>query len=251
MLKFAAITPHPPIIIPEIGSGELARCKKTVEGMKKLAKECKASKIDRSFIVSPHSTMDYDNFLINTSKTFDGDFSEFGYPEIRLSPKGCGEIWRKYLNVIPYKKDTLDHGVMVPLYYLNTIHRIAPLSFCEQDLKQHFKFGQEIREAIDSTPKSIGFIASGDLSHRVTREAPAGYSPKGKKFDLLLMKLLAEKNTAGVLNIDGKLIAEIGECGLRSIAILLGVLSKSSYSPEILSYEAPFGVGYGVVNYKL
>jgi len=41
-----------------------------------------------------------------------------------------------------------------------------------------------------------------------------------------------------------KLISDAGECGLKSIAILLGILEGIKYEPQILSYEGPFGVGY-------
>ncbi|MFH1207865.1 MAG: hypothetical protein V1668_04725 [Patescibacteria group bacterium] len=44
---------------------------------------------------------------------------------------------------------------------------------------------------------------------------------------------------------------EAGECGLRSIIMLLGMLNTVSYEPELYSYEGPFGVGYMVTNFKL
>ena len=99
--------------------------------------------------------------------------------------------------------------------------------------------------------KKIAVIASGDLSHCVTKDAPAGYSPRGKEFDEKLVELITNKNITGILKIDQGLIEEAGECGLRSIMILLGLLERINYTPEILSYEAPFGVGYLVANFKL
>jgi len=89
-------------------------------------------------------------------------------------------------------------------------------------------------------------IASGDLSHRLSPSAPAGYSPKGEIFDNLLKELLSSKDTSGILNLDKELVEEAGECGLRSIMILLGILEKQNYKFKLLSYEAPFGVGYMV-----
>ena len=50
---------------------------------------------------------------------------------------------------------------------------------------------------------------------------------------------------------DKKLIFEAEECGLRSILILLGILNRMSYEPQLLSYEAPFGVGYLTLNFDL
>jgi len=50
---------------------------------------------------------------------------------------------------------------------------------------------------------------------------------------------------------DKNLVEEAGECGYRSIIILLGALDGLDWKPEILSYEAPFGVGYLVANFKI
>ncbi len=40
-----------------------------------------------------------------------------------------------------------------------------------------------------------------------------------------------------------------GECGMRSIAMLLGVINEVDLKPNILSYEGPFGVGYLVAEF--
>ena len=51
---------------------------------------------------------------------------------------------------------------------------------------------------------------------------------------------------------DKNLIEEAGECGYKSIIILLGALSLvPNFKFEILSYEGPFGVGYLVANAKV
>ena len=46
------------------------------------------------------------------------------------------------------------------------------------------------------------------------------------------------------------MIEEAGECGLRSLYILLGSMEGNNMSGELLSYEGPFGVGYGVMKFK-
>ena len=59
-----------------------------------------------------------------------------------------------------------------------------------------------------------------------------------------------KKDIKGILNLDLDFVEAAGECGLRSILILLGALDGLNWKPEILSYEAPFGVGYLVTNIK-
>ena len=55
----------------------------------------------------------------------------------------------------------------------------------------------------------------------------------------------------GALYYDEDFVEAAGECGYRSILILLGALDSLDLKPEILSYEGPFGVGYLVANYHL
>ncbi|GAI04633.1 unnamed protein product, partial [marine sediment metagenome] len=156
----------------------------------------------------------------------------------------------------------LDHGVLVPLYYLAKEHpnfKVIPIAYSYLDTEAHFRFGQILHKTTDrglssiteSQDKKIAIVASGDLSHHLTSEAPAGYSPRGKEFDEKLVELLKKKDTREILKIDSGLIEEAGECGYRSIIILLGALNDLDWQPEILSYEGPFGVGYLVANFKL
>ena len=148
----------------------------------------------------------------------------------------------------------LDHGAAAPLFYLTQNLKdtpIVPLGYSMLSYQDHFNFGLELQKIINQTDKKIAVIASGDLSHRLTPDAPAGFSPKGNIFDEKLVKLINQKNTDEILNLDENLIEEAGECGLRSFIILLGVLDNTEYTPEILSYEGPFGVGYLVANFGL
>ena len=57
------------------------------------------------------------------------------------------------------------------------------MSFSGLSIQDHFEFGKLLKKEIINCRKKIAVISSGDLSHRLTRNAPAGYSSKGKKFD--------------------------------------------------------------------
>ncbi len=230
--------------------------------MKKLAEDFCSAKPDTIVIISPHGPIQYDRMSITASKELKGDFAQFGDFKTTLSFKNDLEtvsaIKEAALkNNIPTDSvDTpqLDHGSLVPLYYLTQNHhsaKVIPIAFSFLDLQTHFHFGQAISEVIKKSGEKIAVIASGDLSYRVTPDAPAGYSPRGKEFDEKLIDLLKKNDSEGILSLDPDLIEEAGECGLRSIIILLGVLSEIRHNFEILSYEAPFGVGYLVARVNL
>lgn len=268
MIKFAAICPHPPIIIPTISSfSDLKRVSKTIKAMEKLAKIFAKKKPETVIIISPHGPMSYDKMTITMSPTLLGNFKKFGDYETELNFENDLEIvsllqeeckkQKIPSRIIDYPQ--LDHGCLVPLYYLTKnyippkgkILKVVLIAYSYLDPETHFEFGKIIHETCNikhETKKRIGIIASGDLSHRLSFTAPAGFSLKGEEFDKKLVKFLKHNDIKAILNMDSNLIKEAGECGYLSIITLLGALSetKKLIKPrfKFLSYQAPFGVGY-------
>ena len=89
-------------------------------------------------------------------------------------------------------------------------------------------------------------IVSGNLSHRLKRKSPGGYSPRGSKFDNKIIEYLSEPETAiaNLLKMDKRLVLDASECALRPLMIALGILENYYYEPDILAYQTDFGVGY-------
>ncbi|MFA5029519.1 MAG: AmmeMemoRadiSam system protein B [Patescibacteria group bacterium] len=260
-LVFAAIVPHPPILIPTIGKENLEKIQKTQKAMERLEQDLYASKPDILIIISPHGEVQHDFFTINLSNQYQISFNDFGDFATKLETGGDTILIsvnkekinsRSPINII--SEPNLDHGIGVPFYYLGQ-HlketKLIPIYFSLLDNLAHLEFGKNLKEAIMGTEKRVAVVASGDLSHCLTENAPAPFSPAGKEFDEKLIALLKNGDTQGVINLEPKFIESAAECGLRSILILLGVLNNISFQSEILSYEAPFGVGYLVANFKL
>jgi aromatic ring-opening dioxygenase LigB subunit len=264
MIRFAAITPHPPIIIPAIGRSNLNLCRKTVNAMKSIGGKFRAVKADTILLISPHGPVQYDKFIINYSPALRGDMSQFGDQrkfifenDRELIDEIVGEARLNHLPVGLVRELDLDHGALVPLYYLINEKdagynpKIIHMSFSMLPLDFHFRIGEVLGKILQNSPKIISFIASGDLSHRVTADAPAGYSPQGRIFDKKLVELIRRKDIKGVLNLDKDLIEDAGECGLRSIVMMLGAISNMRWDIKEVSYEAPFGVGYMAVSINI
>ena len=262
MLKAAYICPHPPLLIPSIGQSNLSKISSTVEAMNKLGNEIKEKEIETIVIISPHGPIQMGCMSIIGTEYLRGDFLQFG-DDISMSFENDIDLGLNIKKIadtrnIPVEiinDDTgLDHGAMVPLYFLakhSPNIKIVLVAFSYLDYQKHFEFGEIIYEAIESMDKKIALVASGDLSHRLTPNAPAGYSPRGKEFDELLIKLLNDNNVAEILNLDSSLVEDAGECGLRSFIILLGALEVlENYQFRKLSYEGPFGVGYLVGKFE-
>jgi aromatic ring-opening dioxygenase LigB subunit len=260
MLVFSAICPHPPILIPAIGKDNLEKIKDTANAMKKLETDLYASKPEIIIIISPHGEIIPDAFCINLNTKYSAGFEEFGdfqtKMEFKSSPLLALNIKERVEGHIPLvlsSSENLDHGAAVPLFYL-TKHlkgiEILPICYSLLDYNKHFEFGQLLKKEIAKSEKRIAVIASGDMSHALTADAPARYSPKGAEFDKKFIQLLTRKDVRGVMKMDPKLIDKAAECGLRSFITLFGILDEYKYEPEIYSYEGPFGVGYLVANFR-
>ena len=78
MLSFAAICPHPPIIIPTIGRDDLNKVKKTVEAMETLANQLAKINPEVLIIISPHGPIFPDAFCLNLAEKYTGNFQMFG-----------------------------------------------------------------------------------------------------------------------------------------------------------------------------
>ncbi|MEA2065449.1 MAG: AmmeMemoRadiSam system protein B [Patescibacteria group bacterium] len=262
MLVFAAITPHPPILIPSIGKDNINQITKTKEAMEDLSGALYAAQPETIIIISPHGLINAEFFTIQVSDSYQGDFKNFGSiddkfefgSDISLINKIKIRAETSDQPIVLANELSLDHGVLVPLYYLTKNLpkvKIVPMAYSFLGYQEHFEFGKYLKQVITRSNKRVAIIASGDLSHCLTKDAPAGYSSKGEVFDKKLISILEKMDYEQLLNFNEELAGEAKECGLRSFMILAGALSKLNCEPQLLSYEYPFGVGYLVMNFKI
>ena len=258
-MKFliGGISPHPPLLIPEIGGSERKYVKKTDESLYILAEKILNEDIETIIFMSPNSPFLKGAITIYSDETLYGDFSQFGAREVVFEYKNDLELVNEIVNkgkeygLKFYKLPPdypLDHGVLVPLYYLDRLKRYE---FKIVAMSQHFTLEREkfylfkkIFDDIDLPYKKIAFIASGDMSHRLLSTGPYGFHPSGPKFDNLIIEAIKNESFEDLITISEDLIEEAGECGYRSILTLFTLLPFDEYKAEILSYEGPFGVGY-------
>lgn len=252
-ITFAAITPHPPIIIPSIGKDNLKQLADTNRAYEKLKNKLEQINPETIIIISPHGLLQAESFSLNLQPEFNAHFEDFGDFSTKKTWAGDIGLSHQIREALETKapmqltsNPDLDHGTSVPLYSLteNIKPKIIPIYYSGLNTEAHFEFGELLRPILQQKRKNIAIVASGDLSHRLTKDAPAGYSAKGKKFDKRLIEALKNHDYQKILNFDEDTIKTAGECGLKSILILLGILNKINHEPKFLSYEYPFGVGY-------
>lgn len=266
-LVYAAIVPHPPIIVPGVGDreGALATCR----AMEEWAETVKGLEPETIVIVSPHGTIFRDAITYNGQPTTEGNLQQFG-SNVRLS-YGCDlelleairEMAERYK--VPVAELTpelagrtganlgLDHGDLVPLYFLDQAGvrcQLVQVTVGMLPREELYAFGLAVQRAARLVSRRVVMVASGDLSHRLTPDAPAGYNPEGQRFDTLLVQELKELQVEQVLQIDENLAEKAGECGLRPVIMMLGALDGYEGSTKVFSYEGPFGVGYLVAGIR-
>jgi MEMO1 family protein len=265
------LVPHPPIAIAEVGKGEEKKIQNTLDAFMNISKEISEIKPETIVLITPHGMLFSDAISISNESNISGDFSKFGVNNVSMDIDIDLELTEEIMNLsqegdIPvvgldtpilrkYRRNyELDHGAMVPLYFINknyTNYKIVHITYGMLSDVELYKFGMVIKESISKLNKKSIIIASGDLSHKLKEEGPYSYSPEGEKFDKELINLLQEGNVKGVFAMDKCMVEEAGECGLRSVYILLGSLNGKDIKGELLSYEGTFGVGYGIMKFSL
>ncbi len=261
-LVFAGLTPHPPLLIENIGKENATKLKNTKEAMERLEEELYLTHPQVLFIISPHEGIHENAFVVNVHDKFTSNFEEFGDFVTTKTWMGGGDFGahiahegqKLHLPIRLINEEKIRYGASIPLHFLSN-HlpniKIVPIGYSGLSPKEHLAFGELLKEIILMSGKRIAIIASGDMSHCISKKSPLPYNPKGKEFDDSIQALLHTRNTLGMSQIDSTLIEQAQECCYKSLLILLGVLKNVDYQFENYCYEHPFGVGYLTGNFRL
>ena len=254
-LVFSAIAPHPPIMVPEVGRESTAEVADSIDAMAELTRRLIESGAESVVLISPHAPLAPDSFVAYEGPEVYGDFANFRAPttsftaivdeELLTSIKEVAGSDNYYVSTL--LEQDLDHGTAVPLYFLlknGWQGKVVTLGYSFLSNEDHLRFGSCIKKAVDRVGRRTAFIASGDLSHRLKPQAPAGFNPEAHFFDEQVVEALRANAPYQIVEIDHSLRRAAGECGYRSMLVAIGASSDLPPSCEVLSYEAPFGVGY-------
>lgn len=257
----AALVPHSPLLIPAIGKKHYGLLTKTEQAYQEIENDLYAGRTEAIVVISPHS-QEGEYIGVNTGREFEIKFEEFGDFSTKFHVSGDAELARKIKEEQPrggkirlLRQPCLDHGAGVPLYMLTSHLKevgTVPVRPSREGLEYHFLFGRHLKNILQRENKRIAVLASGDLSHSLTRSAPAGYSPKAAKFDQKIIDIIKNKEEfKEITEINEKTAEEVQVCALKPLAVLLGIFETIEFEPQLLSYEHPFGVGYLTMKFNL
>lgn len=259
----AYMVPHPPMIVPQIGKGSEKQVAETIRAYQEVAAEIEKIRPETVIISSPHATLYADYFHISPGKTADGDFGRFGAPQVSFREQYDTELTKKICDLAKQKgfpagtlgerERQLDHGTMVPLYFLEQRYknfRLVRIGLSGLSLADHYAFGQIIREAVGETGRNVVYIASGDLSHKLQEYGPYGFAPEGPEYDSRIMDVCGRGAFGELLDFEESFCDRAAECGHRSFVIMAGVLDGLAVEARRLSHEDVTGVGYGICAFR-
>ena len=183
----AFMVPHPPLIIPDIGKGEESAIQKTINAYNEAARRIGNLKPETIVLISPHQTMYADYFHISPGKGAKGDFGRFRAGGVEMTAdydtdfveRLCFLSEKKNLpaGTMGQREKALDHGTMVPLYFINRYwqdYRLVRIGLSGCPLPAHYELGRAVRETADFLDRKTVVVASGDLSHRLKSDGPYG-----------------------------------------------------------------------------
>lgn len=258
-IKFACISPHPPIIVREVGQGREREVQRTIDALEQLAGDVAAHRPDTVLLMATHGPLNPGAFVLLTAPAAQGDFARWGAPQVSLrfdtDPELIAAIRDEAeraelpLDAAARWDGGLDWSVTVPLYYLRCGMADAPLTPMNVSFlsaRKHFQLGQAVRRAIDRVGRRAVVVASADLSHRLSEDGPYGFDPAGPELDLRIREAVASWDVEALLTMDEEFRERAGDDAVASLSFLMGALDGLRIRPRVLSYEGPFGVGYMV-----
>ena len=244
-------------MVPEVGGSAITEVQGSIDAMRRFTERIVAARAETVVIISPHAPLEARAFVAYAGPELRGDFANFRAPQAivrapldtELLDAIAGAAAEDGYPLFSIKDFTLDHGTAVPLYFLQRNGwrgDVVAIGYSFLPDADHLRFGACIRRAIERTQRRVACVASGDLSHRLKPDAPAGYYPNAYRFDDLVTRGLSECSFESIIDIDQDLRRMAGECGYRSMLVAFGVAEGLPPNCEVLHYEAPFGVGYMV-----
>jgi len=257
-IVFAGIAPHPPLLVPEVGGDRIKQVAASRRALQEFSRRLIETEPETVLVISPHSPLDPRVFTARATGQLRGDFREFYAPGVALTFENDLELLDAIKRAATdegvelrdlARDHPLDHGAMVPLYYLHEAGWTGPivvLGFTNQPVEKHLSFGRAINEAAQSINRRVAVVASGDLSHRLIVDGPYEFEPTAHLFDEQIVEAIRRGDSSAVTEIDPDLRNRAGECGYRSIVVALGSVGENPSQHQVLSYEGPFGVGYMV-----
>jgi AmmeMemoRadiSam system protein A len=225
--------------------------------MRHAAEWVMGSRPEALVLISPHSPRRQRAFGVWAGEELHGSFAPFHAPDAQVSLSNDTQLANAIIAAAKVRgletwmidDQPLDHGALVPLWFLARAGWAGPtviLSLNYPGGGGLVELGEAIATAAGASHRRMAVVASGDMSHCLTPEAPCGFHPQAKQFDETLIRLLSEGDYHKIEKINPGLREQAAEDAVDSTLVAAAAAGWRSAGHKVLNYEGPFGVGYGV-----
>ncbi|HVE91030.1 MAG TPA: AmmeMemoRadiSam system protein B [Actinomycetota bacterium] len=253
-LTYGCVVPHSPNLVPEV-SPRAAKAAQTREAMSELGMLIGLRGPRTCVVVSPHSPFLAEAFGVWDAGRLQGSMERFQAPDVTVEVQVDSELAEAIVDVtsrmgLPVGRMDgdwqLDRGITVPSLYLlkSDEIQVVPVSLSMAGWEEHWLFGTAIAKAAAMVRGDVMILASANFSHRVVPDSPHGYSPRAREFDARVRDAVARGRLNDLLDIPTEMVRDASECGFVPMLVMGGAFDGRTVTGRVLSYEAPFGIGY-------
>lgn len=262
-LIYGSIVPHSPVLLPHVKEKTQGKLNTTFNALEQIRKNILEYKPDTLLIIAPHdeTARGESSYLFHIPAVYQARFEQFGdlatkseyTPDPILAGRLKDKLIQEQMAVTYSSVEKLDYSVGVPLEYLakGLGCKILVVHPAAKNLHTLFEDGKQFQKILQESEKRIICLASGDLAHCLSHDAPLPFNPTGVKLEEQIVRWIKSKREKKVLDISDENIAEIGACGLSSFALLWGIITPMEHKTKFYSYENPFGVGHIIMDYSI
>jgi len=248
---------HAPILVPEVAGERAEAARDCCQSMRQAAASLAGFAPQSVVLISPHSPRRRGAFGVWGGERLSGSLAQFNAPSARvrlpndvpLAEAIAAEARKGGLATWEIDHESLDHGATVPLWFLAEAGWSGPtvvLGLNYPDEGGLTQLGEAITAAARGCQRRIALVASGDMSHRLKPNAPAGFHPRAHQFDEAFIQVIREGDYHRLGKLDADLREIAAEDAVDSTWVAAAAVEWQATGHRVLHYEGPFGVGYGV-----
>lgn len=251
-LVAAAVVPHAPVLVPAIASAHASFTEPTRTALKEIGVRHTAAHVDTVIVLTPHGPSVDERMTIISGDALRPDFRTFGdvssYPAWNGNPSVAQLIRsladEEHVPTALATSEALDYGTAVPLVAAEWPKKstVIPIAIDHLSREMIIRIAHVINEATHRSHARIACIASADLEERTSHRDDAD---RPTPWERAIATAVRTGRSEELPEDDGR------SCGFSPIAVLLAMLSGTPANGDILSFQAPFRVGYMVADLHL
>jgi|GEM_PF-3010373 len=250
---YAAIVPHSPWLVPEVGRGQERGAMRTVAALRRIGRDLAALRFDTLAIVTPHGA-EGERPGVYTAPELRAGFAAYGDDTVAIARRSDVELAALLARsgvFSPLAAEELDHGAAVPLYFAArglgeaSLLAIAVPPRLAGDAAALIEAGRTLGALARGLNRRLAVLISAALArHR----AGSGTAAEAETFDLRVQDAIAEGTLAPLFEIPRALAESVAEHALAPLALAAGLLDGLPLRRHVANsggaYETPFNTGY-------